>query len=142
MPHFFRHLSHLPASTPTPLPHPAVTPLPALPPAGAEGPPSETLSVAGDSGTPRERVVGTEAEGRLPAKTGSLNNVTALSGWVSSVGGEDLAFAYVANTPDGVSITTEDLALQTDLGTALALWPEGIDVTTLGPLPVSVAADE
>ncbi|MBV6507281.1 MAG: hypothetical protein JJLCMIEE_00322 [Acidimicrobiales bacterium] len=109
---------------------------------GAEGPLSSNLSVAGQSGTLAERFVGTPAEGRLTAKTGSLNEVTALSGWVLSEGGQNIAFAYVVNVPDGASVSGEDLALQTELGVALALWPEGIDVEALAPVSMPEAAED
>lgn len=109
---------------------------------GAGGPLSSNLSVAGESGTLSERFVGTPAEGRLTAKTGSLNEVTALSGWVASEGRQNIAFAYVVNVPSGESISGDDLALQTDLGVALALWPEGIDAEALVPAAVPDSAGD
>jgi len=109
---------------------------------GADGPLSTNLSVAGESGTLAERFVGTPAEGRLTAKTGSLNEVTALSGWVLSEGEQNIAFSYVVNVPDGDSVSGDDLALQTDLGVALALWPEGLDTGALAPVAIPVAADD
>ena len=44
------------------------------------------------------RMGGTPAEGRLRAKTGTLNGVSALSGYVSARGGEELAFALLVNS--------------------------------------------
>ena len=40
---------------------------------------------------------GTPAEGNARAKTGSMSNVRALSGYVTTADGEPLAFAIVAN---------------------------------------------
>jgi len=56
-----------------------------------------TLPVAGRSGTLEGRMRGTPAAGNARAKTGSLTNARALSGYVSSAEGEPLAFAILAN---------------------------------------------
>jgi D-alanyl-D-alanine carboxypeptidase/D-alanyl-D-alanine-endopeptidase (penicillin-binding protein 4) len=40
---------------------------------------------------------GTPAEGNARAKTGSMSNVRALSGYVTTADGEPLAFAIIAN---------------------------------------------
>lgn len=53
------------------------------------------LPVAGVDGTLEERMRGTPAEGRARAKTGTLAGVTALSGYVPSATGEELAFSIV-----------------------------------------------
>ena len=56
-----------------------------------------TLPIAGRSGTLEGRMRGTPAVGNARAKTGSLTNARALSGYVSSAEGEPLAFAILAN---------------------------------------------
>jgi len=56
-----------------------------------------SLPVAGRDGTIRFRMEGTEAEGRLRAKTGTLENVTSLSGYVETAGRRTLAFAVLVN---------------------------------------------
>jgi D-alanyl-D-alanine carboxypeptidase/D-alanyl-D-alanine-endopeptidase (penicillin-binding protein 4) len=53
------------------------------------------LAVAGRSGTLVERLVGTPLEGKLAAKTGSLQGVTGLVGFVD--GRRRLSFALLAN---------------------------------------------
>ena len=53
------------------------------------------LPIAGVDGTLEERMRGTAAERRARAKTGSLSGVTALSGYVTSGGGEQLAFSVM-----------------------------------------------
>jgi D-alanyl-D-alanine carboxypeptidase/D-alanyl-D-alanine-endopeptidase (penicillin-binding protein 4) len=58
---------------------------------------TSSLAVAGRDGTVRLRMDGTDAQGRLRAKTGTLENVSALSGYVVSAGGEKYAFAIVVN---------------------------------------------
>ena len=68
--------------------------------------PFETaLPVAGTDGTLSRRMAGTPAAGRARAKTGSLSNVRALSGYVTTEDGERLAFSIIANnfeTPSSV----------------------------------------
>jgi D-alanyl-D-alanine carboxypeptidase/D-alanyl-D-alanine-endopeptidase (penicillin-binding protein 4) len=56
-----------------------------------------TLPVAGRDGTLAERLRGTRAEGNAAAKTGSLANVRALSGYLQTRDGETLIFVIVAN---------------------------------------------
>jgi D-alanyl-D-alanine carboxypeptidase/D-alanyl-D-alanine-endopeptidase (penicillin-binding protein 4) len=55
------------------------------------------LGIAGKDGTLKYRMDGSEAEGRLRAKTGTLFNVTALSGYVQAVGGERFIFSALVN---------------------------------------------
>lgn len=56
-----------------------------------------SLGVAGRDGTVRSRLEGTAAVGRLRAKTGTLENVTALSGYVRLASGETYAYSILAN---------------------------------------------
>jgi D-alanyl-D-alanine carboxypeptidase/D-alanyl-D-alanine-endopeptidase (penicillin-binding protein 4) len=60
-----------------------------------------TLPVAGVSGSLTSRLNGTAAEGNVQAKTGSMTNVQALAGYVTSADGEALAFAVLANNFTG-----------------------------------------
>jgi D-alanyl-D-alanine carboxypeptidase/D-alanyl-D-alanine-endopeptidase (penicillin-binding protein 4) len=55
------------------------------------------LSVSGKEGTLRNRMAGTEAEGNVFAKTGTLNEVSALSGYVIDKDSEILIFFIVMN---------------------------------------------
>jgi D-alanyl-D-alanine carboxypeptidase/D-alanyl-D-alanine-endopeptidase (penicillin-binding protein 4) len=55
------------------------------------------LPVAGVDGTLRLRLRGTPAEGNLRAKTGSLDLVNTLAGYVTSAAGEPLVFALLLN---------------------------------------------
>jgi serine-type D-Ala-D-Ala carboxypeptidase/endopeptidase (penicillin-binding protein 4) len=60
-----------------------------------------SLGIAGMDGTLRYRFEGSDAVGRLRAKTGTLENVSALSGYVVAVGGERFAFSMVVNDYPG-----------------------------------------
>ena len=57
----------------------------------------ETLSIAGVDGTLRSRLVGTEAAGNLKGTLGTLTDVSTLSGFVTTKGGERLAFSIMVN---------------------------------------------
>jgi D-alanyl-D-alanine carboxypeptidase/D-alanyl-D-alanine-endopeptidase (penicillin-binding protein 4) len=56
---------------------------------------SPLLAVAGRSGTLSLRLAGTPLEGKLRAKTGSINGVTGLAGYLD--GRRGLSFAFLAN---------------------------------------------
>lgn len=62
----------------------------------------ETLPIAGVDGTLRSRFKGTLLEGKLFAKTGSLNAARAVSGYFVTKSGRTLVFSALANDmPDG-----------------------------------------
>lgn len=56
-----------------------------------------TLPIGGRDGTLARRFVGTPLEGRIFAKTGSLNGVNALAGFLTSASGRTIVFAVYAN---------------------------------------------
>ena len=58
---------------------------------------SPLLAVAGRSGTLSLRLAGTPLEGKLRAKTGSLNGVSGLTGYLD--GRRSVSFAFLANGP-------------------------------------------
>ena len=61
-----------------------------------------TLPIAGRDGTLQSRFKGTILEGKLFAKTGSLNASRALSGYLTTRSGKTLIFSALANDmPDG-----------------------------------------
>jgi D-alanyl-D-alanine carboxypeptidase/D-alanyl-D-alanine-endopeptidase (penicillin-binding protein 4) len=57
----------------------------------------ETLPIAGVDGTLDHRFGNTPLKGRMWAKTGTLNEVNALSGYVSTAGGRVVAFSILVN---------------------------------------------
>ena len=71
---------------------------------------------------------------QLAAKTGTLNDVTALSGWVTTDSGTPLAFSTLQN-PAGRRIQAGDLALPGQLLQALLSYPQAPPAEQLSPLP-------
>mgnify|MGYP001168709190 FL=1 len=73
-----------------------------------------TLPIGGVDGTLRRRFAGTSLEGRVFAKTGTLNGVNALSGFMLTKSGKTLIFsAYANDRPSGAgsAIAAMDAAL-------------------------------
>lgn len=57
----------------------------------------DALPIAGVDGTLESRMRGTRAESNARAKTGSISNARSLSGYVTTLDGEMLAFSIIAN---------------------------------------------
>jgi len=71
----------------------------------------ESLPIAGVDGTIKGRLVGTAAQGNVRAKTGYLDKVRALSGYVTTLDGEELAFSMIVNNylvPTGLANKIQD----------------------------------
>jgi D-alanyl-D-alanine carboxypeptidase/D-alanyl-D-alanine-endopeptidase (penicillin-binding protein 4) len=62
-----------------------------------------SLGIAGKDGTLRYRFEGSDAVGRLRGKTGTLEKISSLSGYVQSAGGEKFCFAAIVNDYPGRS---------------------------------------
>ncbi len=69
----------------------------------------EALPIAGVDGTLQNRMKGTRAQGNVRAKTGTISNVRALSGYVTTANGEPLVFSFLVNNYLGSSRTTEEI---------------------------------
>jgi D-alanyl-D-alanine carboxypeptidase/D-alanyl-D-alanine-endopeptidase (penicillin-binding protein 4) len=93
------------------------------------------LPVAGQTGTLAERFLTSPANGRVRAKTGTLNEATALAGYVDSAQGVSLSFTFLMNTQDPRRITADDVALEDQLADLLVGYPEAVDVSQIGPRP-------
>ena len=87
---------------------------------GADGAPllGSMLAVTGRSGTLARRLAGTPLEGKLRGKTGSLNRVTGLAGYLE--GHRNLSFALLAN---GSLSNSAGRVLQDRLAALLASYP-------------------
>jgi D-alanyl-D-alanine carboxypeptidase len=77
---------------------------------------AQSLSIAGVDGTLRRRMKGTAAESNLNAKTGTLRNASALTGYVQCRDGGKLAFSMIFN---GVAVGAYK-QLENRIGAALA----------------------
>jgi D-alanyl-D-alanine carboxypeptidase/D-alanyl-D-alanine-endopeptidase (penicillin-binding protein 4) len=97
---------------------------------GPDSPIGTGLPVAGETGTLKKRFLHTPGQGRLHAKTGSLDESTALSGYVDTVAGPTLTFSYVASA---AKVTDETVSLQDLLAAELPLYPEGPSPSQIGP---------
>ena len=89
-----------------------------------------SMAVAGQTGTLRKRMVGSPADGRVHAKTGTLNEVNALAGFADTPAGTDITFVLVQNglQPNGFSFVD-------GFATLLMDYPVGPPLDALGPLP-------
>ncbi len=96
-----------------------------------------SLPVAGRDGTIRGRMEGSAAEGQVRAKTGTLDGVVALSGYVETAAQERLAFAILVNDHgrrNGAVTRAVDQVAAT-----LAARGRPADQLATGPLPSSRA---
>ena len=115
--------------------------LSALQRSGAKGALGKGLAVAGQTGTLEKRLVGTVAAGRVRAKTGSLEGVSALSGFVTpavaasgAIAGAapDVAFSLLVN---GLPNQGAGDALGDRVAILLSQFPQAPPASALGPLP-------
>jgi D-alanyl-D-alanine carboxypeptidase/D-alanyl-D-alanine-endopeptidase (penicillin-binding protein 4) len=74
-----------------------------------------TLPIGGQDGTISRRFAGTRAAANVRAKTGSIANARALSGYVTTADGEPLVFSVIANNfsqPQSVMDAATDQAIE------------------------------
>lgn len=96
------------------------------------------LPVAGKTGTLDHRLTSPLTVGRILAKTGSLDNVAALSGFVLPRSGTAPAPALASNLVfslimDGVANGTAGVTVGDKLATALASYPDVPPASSVGP---------
>lgn len=84
----------------------------------------DSLTIGGVDGTLANRFKGTAAAGNIRGKTGTIDQVSALSGYVTTAGGEQLVLSIVVN---GVAVTRERTALIDDIVLSLAQFNGKID---------------
>jgi len=90
----------------------------------------QAMPLAARDGTLAKRFTTSPAAGRLRAKTGSLEGVTALSGWSDAERNARLVFSLLAN---GLATEASGRALEDRLGTAVSLYPQAPDPASLAP---------
>ncbi len=86
-----------------------------------------TLPEAGVRGG-LHRMYGTKAQGNLRAKTGTIDNVSALSGYVTAADGERLAFSIMSNN---VPSTWRAKRVEDAIGARLAAYDRNNDVAVV-----------
>ena len=91
------------------------------------------LPIAGQTGTLDKRFLGTPVVGRLRAKTGTLDQATALAGYLQTTQGSQISFAFLMNVPAPQKVTTADVSLEEQLAAILVQYPETVDLAKLGP---------
>lgn len=90
----------------------------------------ELLAIAGKDGTLSDRFLASALVGKLRAKTGSLENVTALVGLADRTAPTKLRFAFISNASFS---DAGGKALQDRLVELLATYPEAPKAATLAP---------
>jgi D-alanyl-D-alanine carboxypeptidase/D-alanyl-D-alanine-endopeptidase (penicillin-binding protein 4) len=88
------------------------------------------LPVAGRSGTLFRRFLGTPAAGRVFAKTGSLEGVAGLSGFVTGATNRNLSFTLLANE---LATASAGVGMQDRVVNVLAGYPRAPAPAELGP---------
>lgn len=68
-----------------------------------------SLSIPGMDGTMRRRLEGTAAEGRMHLKTGRIDDVSAVAGYLMTAAGQRLLLVLLINAPDAHRGLGEDL---------------------------------
>ena len=84
----------------------------------------DSLTIGGIDGTLRNRFRGTAAEANMRGKTGTIDQVSALSGYVKTAAGEELVVSLVVN---GVAVVGQRTALIDDIIVTLANFNGKID---------------
>ena len=96
------------------------------------GPLGAGLAVAGQTGTLAKFFVGTPLAGKLHAKTGTLNNAKALTGYAETPAG-NLEFALILDSPGIGGPAEAYLPIWTALGQTLGAYPSGPPIDALQP---------
>jgi D-alanyl-D-alanine carboxypeptidase/D-alanyl-D-alanine-endopeptidase (penicillin-binding protein 4) len=84
----------------------------------------DSLTIGGVDGTLRNRFAGTKASGNVRGKTGTIDQVSALSGYLTTAGGEQLVFSIVVN---GVNEVRSRTSLIDDIVVSLANFDGKVD---------------
>lgn len=99
---------------------------------GPDGLVADGLAVPGEPGTLKDRFTTAPLHDAVRAKTGSLNGVTSLSGWLSTTAGTPLDFAIIINV-DGRGVTGSDIALQSRILEKAMGYPDSPDIASVEP---------
>ena len=100
---------------------------------GSESAIATSLAVPGQAGTLDDRFLSEPLRSSLRAKTGTLLQVTGLSGWLATTAQRNLAFSLLINTGSR-NVNASDLTTQRDVLQALLTYPDAPDLDALIPL--------
>ena len=84
----------------------------------------DSLTIGGVDGTLANRFKGTAAAGNMRGKTGTIDQVSALSGYVRTASGEELVVSFIVN---GVAVTSQRTSLMDEIVVNLANYNGRID---------------
>lgn len=84
----------------------------------------DALTIAGVDGTLKNRMVGTRAANNLRGKTGTIDQVSALSGYVTTAAGEQLVVSFIVN---GVNTGRDRTSMMDDIVVNLANFNGRVD---------------
>ncbi|HEV8593080.1 MAG TPA: D-alanyl-D-alanine carboxypeptidase/D-alanyl-D-alanine-endopeptidase [Pyrinomonadaceae bacterium] len=84
----------------------------------------DALTIAGVDGTLKNRMVGTRAANNLRGKTGTIDQVSALSGYVTTAAGEQLVVSFIVN---GVNTGRDRTSMMDDIVVNLANFSGRVD---------------
>lgn len=84
----------------------------------------DSLTIGGVDGTLARRFVGTAAANNMRGKTGTIDQVSALSGYVKTAAGEELVVSFIVN---GVAVTSQRTSLMDEIIVNLANYNGKID---------------
>jgi D-alanyl-D-alanine carboxypeptidase/D-alanyl-D-alanine-endopeptidase (penicillin-binding protein 4) len=94
------------------------------------------LPIAGKTGTLHDRYTAAPLQDNLRAKTGRLLNVSAMSGYVTTIAQRTLTFSYITNVATDVTLGERGINAQNELATLLVNYPQAPALDQLSPKPV------
>jgi serine-type D-Ala-D-Ala carboxypeptidase/endopeptidase (penicillin-binding protein 4) len=106
---------------------------------GANGALAQSLAVPGQAGTLDRRFTSPDLAGRVRAKTGTLDQVTSLSGWEMTDPGRNVTFSILINT-GGRPVNGTDAAAQTNLLRSILPYPATPALEQISPAPPAAPA--
>jgi len=100
---------------------------------GSAGEIAGSMAVPGQPGTLDDRFLSEPLRSSLRAKTGTLQQVTALSGWLRTSASKNLGFSFLINTGSR-NVNSSDLTIQREILQALLSYPDELPLDSLTPL--------
>lgn len=91
------------------------------------------LAVVGVNGTLAKRWNGTDLVGKVRAKTGTLNQVSSLAGYIPTAAGDEAQFVMIANATAPTVLGTALLNRQQEMLELLAAYPSLADLSAFAP---------